>query len=687
MAPALEEILIAFEQKKEIFSRPYLLSLENRDVIVKYLCSMLKVAEERSSGKKEASPQQLIHGFCQRYGAEESEMKQLLSDPERNWVDYRLYTAFSVFCQQQLGLGDEEFFQRAADQSFLDYQSRQIAAARFVPINMVLSGMSSQFKNWTKVTEVEVEKLHQGARSFRLKRKTLTEYKAKLAEALSPELLQEVLRRDCDFTNYAFATTFQKLFNQSGLLVRREKCEADGAEWSEYIVQPAHVYRTVFAEKLYDVLEWITKGLKERIAGKELHQLQEKNAAMEKELFGYRQSIVEKTEESSRALAESERNRLLAGKLAGELAEARSAGESHSLKNQLQSILNTQEQRCMEQITNMLSFGYEYCEDGTNHNHQSEYLQAVCQSFAIPFDSLSEPEQIVDALHRISVSPIVRVEASDALERDAAIDDLFGDVLSEEVQLDGAYSRFKELQAGYQQKFPEEQFYKMDPFTLLFSLRDIQEGVALAQDKMSKMGKMESVTDVLFASALEEALEQARLDKKVKIEQNGLKMEVSSDISYNPTFTTIKDLFVFMLRDLFYNGIDAGSVRYQISTLNAGAMDIKALPLAEKFTFKSHPLFYLRFENEISGFDENVYARLTDKAAQLNNALSGHGEDTDDKDANGKAPTSISTKVKGGQGTAYLRNFCSLHHGHAYYEPSLERKSMCLHIYFEKMGM
>ncbi|MEK6845456.1 MAG: hypothetical protein AABY26_01750, partial [Nanoarchaeota archaeon] len=250
---ALEEILTAFEQKKELFARPYLLSLENRDVIVKYLCSMLKLADEHSSDKGKTSPQQIIHGFCQRYGADEGEMQKLFSDPERNWVDYRLYTAFSVFCQQQLSLGDEEFFQQAADQSFLDYQSKQIAAARFVPLNMVLSGMSGQFKNWTKVTEVEVEKLRKGAQSFRIKRKTLPGYKTKLAEALSPELLQKVLHRDCDFTNYAFATTFQKLFNQPSLLVKREKCEADGAEWSEYVVQPTHVYRTVLTEKLNNI--------------------------------------------------------------------------------------------------------------------------------------------------------------------------------------------------------------------------------------------------------------------------------------------------------------------------------------------------------------------------------------------------------------------------------------------------
>ncbi len=668
MAPVLEEILTAFEQKKELFARPYLLSLENRDVIVKYLCSMLKVAEEHSPGKGETP--QLIHKFCQRYGADESEMQKLFSDPERNWVDYRLYTAFSVFCQQQLGLGDEEFFQRAAQHSFTDYQSKQIAAARFVPLNMVLSGMSGQFKNWTKVTEVEVEKLRKGEQSFRLKRKTLQEYKVKLAEALSAELLQEVLRRDCDFTNHAFATTFQKLFNQSGLLVKREKCEADGAEWSEYVVQPAHVYRTVLTEKMQSVWKWIT----ERFVGEELRQLRERTAAMETELFGYRQSIVEKTEELSRALAESERNRLLAGRLASELAETRSAGESHSLKNRLQSILNTQEQRCMEQITDMLSFGYQYCNRGTDRSRHSQYLNGVCELFGILFDSLSEPRLVVESLRKISVSPVAQ---TDVLKRDTAIDELFGGMLSEEVQLDDAYNRFKELQSRYRQEFPEEQFFKMDPFTLLFSLRDLQEGVALAQDKMSKLGKMESVTDVTFSSALEEALEQAKQDKKLKIEHGGLKMEVNGDMAYDPTFTTIKDLFVFMLRDLFYNGIDIGSECYRIATLNAGALDVKTLPLAEKFTFKSHPLFYMRFDNEIPGFNDEVYARLVDKAFQLNDALSENGEDN----------AQISTKAKGGQGTAYLRNFCRLHQGHAYYEPSTDRKSMCLHIYFEKTGM
>lgn len=653
--PKLEDILAAFEKKKELFRLPYTLSLENSDVTVKYLDSMLRLI---NTSNTDLTREAIVHSFCHRFNADENEMHRLLSDPEENKADYRLYTAFSVFIQQSLGIDDPVFFQEMAHTTFTDYQSRQITAARYIPVSWVLNGMPSQFKNWTKVTQVEIEKPRKGQHSFRIKRRTLDTYRQKLSEMIGRDFSDVVMRRDCDLSLYAFMTTFQELYQQKDLIIERQSCEADSGGWSEYTITPSKPYRTIISGKL----SWLGNIFGKIFPWVENSRLREENYSLKGEQFIHRQIVEDKTRELGLALAQSERNRVLAGQLADELAEARSIGESHSLKNRLQSLLNEEGERYFQQIANSLKL---YSRASSLEGSSQKYFHDVCSAFGLSPADLVDQKKLFWKLNQIEIDP--------------NFESLFGD----EVMLDPAYQKFKHLQKDFTAENPDSSLSSWDPFSLLYSLRNIKEAIALAKDKISKLGKMESVKDVRFSSALSRALEEALLDKKSKLGEN--RLELISEINYDPLFTTIEDLLVFMVRDLFYNAIDANSRQVKVRTFNPSQYKREDLPFSEHFqSFKSHPSLYLSLENIIPDMTPEKKNSLQAKADELNRFLNGPIPE-EFSGAGQIDAEQISTKSSGGQGTKYLKSFFRLHLGQGHYGPTSE--GMKLHIYFEKLGM
>lgn len=646
----LEEILAAFEKKKELFRLPYTLSLENSDVTVKYLDSMLRLINTSNTNLTRES---IVHSFCHRFNADENEMHRLLNDPEENKTDYRLYTAFSVFIQQSLDLDDPVFFQEMAHTTFTDYQSRQIAAARYIPVSWVLNGMPSQFKNWTKVTQVEIEK-PKGKSSFKIKRRTLDLYREKLSEMIGRDFSDVVMRRDCDLSLYAFMTTFQELYQQKDLVIERKSCEADSGGWSEYTITPSKPYRT----KIQAKFSWLGNLFGMIFPWAENSQLRTENHLLKGEQFIHRQIVEEKTRDLGLALAQSERNRVLAGQLADELAEARSIGESHSLKNRLQSLLNEEGERYFQQIASSLKI---YSQASSLEDSSERYFHDVCSAFGISPADLEDQKKLFWKLNQIEIDP--------------NFESLFGD----EVMLDPAYQKFKILQTDFTNKNSDSLLSDWDPFALLYSLRNIKEAIALAKDKISKLGKMEAVKEVRFSSALSRALDEALLDKKSKLGETQL--ELIPEVDYDPLFTTIEDLLVFMVRDLFYNAIDAGSHQVKVKTFNPSKYQKEDLPFSEHFRpFKTHPSLYFSLENIIPDMNPEKQNSLQAKADELNHFLTGFAQQETVSDAD-----QISTKSAGGQGTRYLKNFFRLHLGQGHYQPTSE--GMKLHIYFEKLGM
>ncbi len=689
----LEAILSKFDAHKELFHYPFTFSLENRGVVGKYICSMLKMAETEEQASRGISPESIIKNFCERYHADETEMHTLLSDPENNWFDYRLYTCFRSFIQRELEVDTDTLFRETTLLSFTDKDSRQIRVAKYVPLSMILTKMDQQFPNFSRVTQVKSRKVYPG--SVRISRRTFDYHTKELLDILGPELTISALQDDCEFTRYAFITTFQQLYGQKELQVIREKSETDDisnilslihkqplhprlitedppvwATWapqesqgcSQYLVAPTRPYRSIlfgWAEKIGDFLV-------------ERKQLRRDNAEMRQELFGARTDFLEKSAELTQMTAEARRNLQLAGGLAEELAEARSAGESHFLKNKLQSLLTAQEERYADQMAQAILFAATLPSLAPEIQQQiTAYLNEASATFGIKPADFRSKDTLMYSLRKVEVTINAASTCSAGMDEDIA--SLF-EALSEEVKLDPAYAKFKEVQQRYKNANPDVPLFDFDPFVLFYSLREIQEGIALVRERMTRLGKMESIKEVRFSDALEEAVEMICSDKALPYDKNN----IIKEIGYDPNFTTVKDLLVFTLKDLLNNGKKVGSPNMRVTTINPNRFEaMEELPLQEHFSLPKFPALYLVVENFFPEMTSASYAQLQRKAEELNATLRGEIEDG----------ASISTTLMGGQGTPYLRNFYRMHNGQGLYLPSLERKNMGFHSYFIKLGM
>ncbi|MFA6462087.1 MAG: hypothetical protein WCV90_07530 [Candidatus Woesearchaeota archaeon] len=693
----LEAILDRFESHRELFRYPFTLSLENQGVVGKYIYSMLKVADKKEYDSQGVSSETIIKRFCERYNSDETEMRNLLSDPENNWFDYRLYTCFRSFIQRELGLDTETLFRETTELSFTDKDSKHLSSARYIPLSWVLSFMDKQFPNFSRVNQVKVEKMRKGR--VRIYRKTWDYHKKELLNIIGPELTLSALRDDCEFTRHSFITTFQQLYGQKDLQVVRERSEADeeravfslinkqplpprlitenpkswaiwesqeSQESSIYLVSPSKPYRSI----LFGWLESIGEVIDHIFPWSRNKQLERENEDMKTELFMHRNTVLEKTEELVQRTVESMRNLQLVGGLAEELAAVRSAGESHYLKNRLQSVLVSQEEHNVRQMAQAISFATNIpLLDPELQKKVSAYLVEASTCFGVQVEDLRSPESLIHALRKVDVT--LNTD-SHQVTMDEEVALLF-EALSG-VRLDESYTRFKEVQQRYKETYPNVPLFDFNPFELFYSLREIQEGIALARDRITRLGKMESIKEVRFSEALEEAIEMVCSDKSLPYD----KKEIITEVEYDPNFYTIKDLLIFTLKDLLNNGKKAGSPQMRVATINPNRFKtIESLPLFEQFSFSTFPSLYLMVENFFPNMTLSSYAQLKQKAEELNAALKGEVKDAAD----------ISTTLMGGQGTPYLINFYRIHHGQGRYEASLEGKSMIFHSYFTKLGM
>lgn len=143
-------------------------------------------------------------------------------------------------------------------------------------------------------------------------------------------------------------------------------------------------------------------------------------------------------------------------------------------------------------------------------------------------------------------------------------------------------------------------------------------------------------------------------------------LDVVEDIRYDPKFVTNRDSLIYMLRDFFYNAIDADAGEVKLITKRP-SME-QRLPFIEQWIFEDYPHLYVSFEDNGRGISE-------EKEAQLNAYLRGESDLV--------TPLSTKGEEKGGLGTKNLRDFLYLHKGYCHYEslPSTTR----IHLYFEKL--
>jgi len=166
------------------------------------------------------------------------------------------------------------------------------------------------------------------------------------------------------------------------------------------------------------------------------------------------------------------------------------------------------------------------------------------------------------------------------------------------------------------------------------------------------------MNQVRLSEAIRDAARQAIEDKDHFFEM------VMADDDFDPELSTHQDALIFMLRDLFYNAVDAGT-RHVSVNIKRPSLEAN-LPYLDDFNFEIFPSLYLLIEN-----DGRIISSA--KCSQLNAYLNNENVDE----------SVLSTKNSGGLGTKNLREFLYLHKGRCRYESANDCSRV--HIYFERL--
>ncbi|MBI4983271.1 hypothetical protein HZC32_01375, partial [Candidatus Woesearchaeota archaeon] len=522
----LEEILQRFEQQKERFRNPRLLSFENEDVTIKYPLAMLSLAENR---KKE----EIIYGFC----------------TEKTFTN--------------------------------DQQDQLLAMARIIPLNLVLKEMSKQFRNWTTVTDVEVEtnralfrlndngmvavqkkknvsylskdigdlKKLKEEEKFEIRRRTLPKYKEALRKIVGNEKLEEILLRDCHLSYYAFIMTFQKLYGQKDLRIERLSSETEGASFSTYHIYPSAPYQSLIwkmAKGCGNALLWTLLPLKCYLLWKE-------NRFYRKRTFGMEEAIKEMSKEIKQkniALQkEYDQNIVLLQKV----AELKQSGDRHSIRNALSLIAQEEKELITDEITNYINITYQLV---ARDEMKRLFVIESCSHFGISEEMLKQKSLIQEQLGKVIVREDIRKEllpdeGQKNKEQEPVVGEYLVDLFSDEVMFDLAYEGFKETQKKFCGKIKEDALESFDPFALFGSLLNSERVINTINAKLISVDISTQLDEVDFFTLASSAAENAEKDKKTKL-------TLVNQLEYNPTLKTKKEALERMLEDICYNTIDAG---------------------------------------------------------------------------------------------------------------------------------
>jgi len=470
-----------------------------------------------------------------------------------------------------------------------------------------------------------------------------------------------LLKRDDHYTHCSFTTTFQKLYNQPNLYLDRGHSEADGNEWSEHYVHPSSPHRFKTVENFYSLLSSLKsfgRNCKTYflpwLVNKELKQI----------AFAQEQTISSRTRDLELANAKLDRaneelqsRQDLIAKLYSNISSLRFSSDKHAIRNYLNAQFESEKNIIVNQIASQLHLIYALSE---NNQDWQKYLVNASSPFGIEKEDFSTVSSLEEKLFQINID---KEEASDKIESEDSEDfgDLFDDFFGDEIYLDEAYSKFK-LENEQFEEANKNVLSELDLFQPFYSLRTIQEVIGYINDKISSVGDI-GFDEVPLSNALEIAQTNAETDKKTKFKLN-------MKLDYNPVMTTDKDTLVNVLKELFYNCVDAQATEVTVYSINPSEKEEKDLPfLAEMGGL--FPQHYLRIEDNGTGIPE-------EQVEKLNRYLT-----TGDVD-----PSSLSTKGKttdkGGLGTRNLDNFLLLHKGQCRYKRCEDKLGTEVHIYLER---
>ena len=678
---SLERILQAAEANKTLLRHPLTTSDQNADVTVKYVISMLRIVKKVDEQNLEIvdveKQKEIIDGFCTRFESDEAELRELISDPH-NWVDYGLYSTLGVYLQEQLGLDDETFFDKVSEATFLDHSDKVISLASFgVTLNKVLKNMPIVFQNYTRVTEVKTEEVKRGQTTFRIRRRTLPQYKTKLHQLFGDEeIVKAILHRDCVQTQHSLAITFQKLYRQGDLKVITERSEIDPIEesepesepYSQYLIEPTSPYKTRIQNGLNYLGRFLVSNL---LPWVDNHRLRKKNAQLQDSEIDREYKIKEMTAELKKQNAQlRERQDKVVG-LLQEVSRLRASGERHGLRNFLQKVKDKEETIIRGQVRDTLLTFYNLVKD---EKYKLNQFLELCSPFAITLDYMNSKDSLEFLLSNIDVDTKEKLESKDKAQKlDASgseeIDlmDIFGEVLESKLDLDQAYTSFLSIRNSRMDEHYLQIWENFDPFNPLYTLRIIREVIAKAENSISKLGEVKLLDQYSLSQVVRNSYEEALRDKK------GEGITFESDFSYDPTLQMDRVTAEQALRDLFYNSIEHGEAsQIKISCINPAAA--QNLPHLSELDFNEYPVAYICVEDNGKGISANI-------CNNLNRFFRG-----ENIDANIRSSRSDEQKSKG-SGSTNLSRFTSLLEGKVYYEPNPNGPGTKVHIYLGRLGL
>ncbi len=349
-------------------------------------------------------------------------------------------------------------------------------------------------------------------------------------------------------------------------------------------------------------------------------------------------------------------------RLLADISRIKFSGDRHAMRNLAQKVFENQKKVIVGGIAKQLFLANKIVRPDSRYR---SYFHETCLLFGISRDMLSDLKLVESKLREVDIEKGKEASSEDIEPGNEFPDMLDGDfdtlfnAFSKDVDLDDAHRKFKEIKEGHIEANPSSLMDWFDPFALFYSLRSINEFIDEMNRRFSSYGYMGFLENVKFSKALATARRQA-------VKEKDRVLDVTGEIDCDPEFVTNKDSLIYMLRDLFYNAIDAEAGEVRIITGRPSGT--QRWPFIEQWTFEDYPHFYVSFEDNGVGISEK-------KAARLNTYLNNESDNV--------ALLSIKGGEKGGLGTKNLRDFLYLHKGCCHYEslPSGTR----IHLYFEKL--
>jgi len=344
--------------------------------------------------------------------------------------------------------------------------------------------------------------------------------------------------------------------------------------------------------------------------------------------------------------------------LLGDISRIKFSGDRHAMRNLAHKVLENQKNQFIENIARQIYISYQLVR---SHEKRRSYLLEACQLFGITDHMLSDPTHIEKALQNVEIEKAgTAPEPSDAfsnIPRDD-MDQVFLDIFADTIYLDKAYQEFQDVKSRYM-KTASPLSESFDPFVLFYSLKRMQDFIGEMNKRFSRYDKIGFLEQIKLSEALESACEQA-------VEEKSCPLKVIKEIDYDPGFNTHRESLIYVLRDLFYNAIDAASKKVKVVSIRPS--DKHQLPFIDRWAFEDYPSLYLLFEDDGKGISEQ-------RAQKLNAYLVGEFDD--------ESALTTKGKEKGGLGTKTLRDFFCLHKGYGCYESS--PSGTRVHIYLEKL--